>query len=217
VWSGLPGQEAGNGLIDVLYGAYNPSGRLPYTIGKSIDDYSAKVIYNSSTSILPIPYTEGLLIDYKHFDAANITPRFEFGFGLSYTTFKYSNLEISGSVAGGKRQAPGPGSALDPWLHQQVISVRFSIKNSGDVAGYEIPQLYLTLPDSAKSAPLNLKGFDSVLLSPGQSKTVEMTLTRLDLSIWNTVTQQWEVPSGKIQISIGASSRDLRLKGTISN
>ncbi|OBZ78665.1 putative beta-glucosidase L [Grifola frondosa] len=82
VWSGIPGQEAGNALVDVLYGAYNPSGRLPFTIAKNETDYSARVIYDGSGTV-QIPYSEGLLIDYRHFDAANITPRFEFGFGLS--------------------------------------------------------------------------------------------------------------------------------------
>ena len=107
------------------------SGRLPYTIGKSIDDYSAQVDYTFSIEIVEIPYTEGLFIDYRHFDAviflvlflrvfaitlcfqANITPRYEYGFGLSYTTFDYSDLSVSGSVP---NTAPpsGPGSSLDP-------------------------------------------------------------------------------------------------------
>lgn len=90
----------------------NLSGRLPYTIGKSINDYSAKVIYSSSSSILQIPYSDGIFIDYRYFDKNNIAPRFEFGFGLSYTTFQYSGLSISGSTVGGS--AP-TASALDPW------------------------------------------------------------------------------------------------------
>ncbi|KAJ8702868.1 hypothetical protein PTI98_001542 [Pleurotus ostreatus] len=214
VWSGLPGQEAGNALVDVLYGAYNPSGRLPYTIGKSINDYSAKVIYNSNANILPIPYSEGLFIDYRHFDQANIAPRFEFGFGLSYTTFSYASLSISGSIGTGTAPT-GPGSSLDPWLHEKVITVTFSLTNSGSVAGHEIPQLYITLPTSAQSAPLSLKGFDSIFLAPNQSKTVTIQLSRFDLSIWNVAAQRWQIPSGSIGVSVGASSRDIRLTGTI--
>ncbi|KAG9223004.1 hypothetical protein CCMSSC00406_0000307 [Pleurotus cornucopiae] len=214
VWSGLPGQEAGNALVDVLYGAYNPSGRLPYTIGKSINDYSAKVIYNSNANILPIPYSEGLFIDYRHFDQANIAPRFEFGFGLSYTTFSYASLSISGSIGTGTAPT-GPGSSLDPWLHEKVITVTFSLTNSGSVAGHEIPQLYITLPASAQSAPLSLKGFDSIFLAPNQSKTVTIQLSRFDLSIWNVAAQRWQIPSGSIGVSVGASSRDIRLTGTI--
>ncbi|KAJ7735027.1 beta-glucosidase [Mycena metata] len=213
---GVPGQEAGHGLVDVLYGAYNPSGRLPYTIGKSINDYSAQVVFNQAGAITPIPYTEGLFIDYRHFDQAAITPRFEFGFGLSYTTFSYSGLTISGSTAGGTRQS-GPGSSLDPWLHTPVVTVSFSIHNNGTVAGNEVPQLYLTFPASANFAPKNLKGFDSVFVGAGAQTTVTMQLSRFDFSTWNVVTQRWEVVTGTTTISIGASSRDIRLTGTIAN
>ncbi|RDB28467.1 putative beta-glucosidase L [Hypsizygus marmoreus] len=213
VWSGLPGQEAGNSVTDILYGVYNPSGRLPYTIGKSVSDYSAQVIYNSNGGILQVPYNDGIFVDYRHFDKNNITPRFEFGFGLSYTTFQYSTLTVSGSTVGGS--AP-TSSALDLWLHTKVITVTFTIKNSGTVAGHEIPQLYTTPPSSAQSAPRNLKGFDSIYLTPGQSKTVTIQLSRYDLSIWNVVTQRWQVPTGSTGISIGASSRDIRLTGSIT-
>ncbi|KAJ7155737.1 beta-glucosidase [Mycena filopes] len=216
VWSGVPGQEAGNGLVDVLYGAYNPSGRLPFTIGKSITDYSAQVVVNQAGAITPVPYIEGLFIDYRHFDQAAITPRFEFGFGLSYTTFTYSGLTISGSTAGGTRQS-GPGSSLDPWLHTPVVTVTFTIHNNGTVAGNEVPQLYLTFPAAAKSAPKNLKGFDSVFVGVGQSVTVSMTLNRFNFATWNILTQRWEVVTGTTTISVGASSRDIRLTGTIAN
>ena len=96
LWAGLPGQESGNSLVDVLYGAYNPSGRLPYTIARNRSDYSADVVYvEASDSETPqLDYTEGLNIDYRHFLSANITPRFGFGFGLSYTSFNYTNLQI---------------------------------------------------------------------------------------------------------------------------
>ncbi|KDR85197.1 hypothetical protein GALMADRAFT_218281 [Galerina marginata CBS 339.88] len=214
IWSGLPGQEAGNSLVDILYGAYNPSGRLPYTIGKAATDYPAQVITSGSGTV-QIPYSEGLFIDYRHFDQANITPRFEYGFGLSYTTFQYSNLQISGTTGGGTAPT-GPGSSLDPWLHTKVITVSFSLSNSGTVAGHEIPQLYISLPTSANSPPRMLKGFDSIFLTPGQTTTVTMQLSRFDLSFWNVVNQQWQIPSGQTGISIGASSRDIRLTGSLT-
>ncbi|KAI0735313.1 beta-glucosidase [Earliella scabrosa] len=216
VWAGLPGQEAGNSLVDILYGDVNPSGRLPYTIAKSEPDYSARVIYKGSGTV-QIPYTEGLFIDYRHFDAKGIEPRFPFGHGLSYTTFSYSNLKVSGSTAGGSRQAPGPGSSLDPWLHEPVVTVSFTLKNTGARAGTEVPQLYTTPPASAQSAPLNLKGFDAVYLGPGESKTVSFELSRYDFSVWDVVSQSWQIPAGTTGISVGASSRDLKLKGSINN
>ncbi|KAJ7913541.1 glycoside hydrolase family 3 protein [Mycena leptocephala] len=212
--NGLPGQEAGNSVTDILFGAYNPSGRLPYTIGKSITDYPAQVIYTSSTPILSIPYSEGIFIDYRHFDAAGIAPRFEFGFGLSFTTFAYSGLSIRGSPRGG--QAPtGLGSSVDPWLHDPVVTVHFTLKNTGRVAGHEIPQLYVSLPAATNSPPRVLKGFDSVFVAPGQSQGVTISLSRFDLAMWDVVQQRWQVPAGKIGISIGASSRDIRLSGSL--
>ncbi|THH07422.1 hypothetical protein EW145_g3390 [Phellinidium pouzarii] len=231
VMAGLPGQEAGkytefvssldilinftgNSLVDVIYGTVNPSGRIPYTVGKSITDYSAQVIYEI-TSILQITYSEGIFVDYRHFDNAGIEPRFEFGFGLSYTTFDYSELSINGTTSGGTRQSNGPGQSLDSWLHDEVITVSFTLKNNGTVYGTEIPQLYTTPPASTNSAPMNLKGFDSVALSVGQSTTVTMQLSRFDLSVWDVGTQRYEVPSENIGISVGASSRDIRLTGTI--
>ncbi|KAF7314641.1 Glycoside hydrolase family 3 protein [Mycena kentingensis (nom. inval.)] len=214
VWSGLPGQEAGNAVTDILFGAYNPSGRLPYTIGKSITDYSAQVIYTSSVRILPIPYSEGIFIDYRHFDAAGIAPRFEFGFGLSFTTFAYSGLSIAGDPRG--VEAPtGPGSALSAVLHDQIVTVAFTIENTGSVAGHEIPQLYVSLPASTNSPPKMLKGFDSVFVAPSASQRVTIKLSRFDLSFWNVMEQRWVVPDEKIGILIGASSRDIRLTGSL--
>ncbi|KAI0361769.1 beta-glucosidase [Trametes cingulata] len=216
IWMGVPGQEAGNALVDVLYGDVNPSGRLPFTIAKAEPDYSARVIYTGSGTV-QIPYSEGLFIDYRHFDANNIAPRFEFGFGLSYTTFAYSNLKISGSTSGGTRQPIGPGSSLDPWLHDPVVTVSFTLKNTGSRAGTEVPQLYTSPPASAQSAPLNLKGFDAVFLNPGESKMVTFQLSRYDFSIWDVVGQRWEIAKGVTGISVGASSRNLKLKGSITN
>jgi len=215
VWCGLPGQESGNSMVDVLYGDYNPSGRLPYTIGKSIDDYSAKVDYTFSLGIVRIPYTDGLFVDYRHFDAANITPRYEFGFGLSYSTFEYSQLIISGSVPT-EPPPTGFGSSLHPSLHNPVFTVSFHLKNTGSVAGHETPQLYLSRPPSTQSPPYILRGFDSVFLHPSESTVVSFQLSRYDLSVWNVITQKWEVPRGDTRVIVAASSRDHRLSGVIA-
>ncbi|EIW64808.1 beta-glucosidase [Trametes versicolor FP-101664 SS1] len=206
----------GNAIVDVLYGAVNPAGRLPFTIAKAEPDYSARVTYTGSGTV-QIPYSEGLFIDYRHFDQANIAPRFEFGFGLSYTTFSYAALKVSGSTAGGTRQAVGPGSALDPWLHDPVVTVTFTVTNTGSRAGTEVPQLYTSPPASANQAPFNLKGFDSVYLNPGETKTVTFQLSRYDFSVWNVVAQRWDIATGVTGLSVGSSSRNLKLKGSITN
>ncbi|KAG2023257.1 cellulose-binding beta-glucosidase [Coprinopsis cinerea AmutBmut pab1-1] len=216
VWAGLPGQEAGNSLVDILWGDYNPSGRLPYTIGKRIADYGPQVLYNSPVQIPTITYSEGLFIDYRHFDKNNIEPRYEFGYGLSYTTFSYSDLRVTGT-AGGVTFPSGPGSSLDKQLHEKVVTVTFTISNTGSVAGHEIPQLYIGLPANTNSPPKSLKGFDSVFLQPNQSKQVTMELSRFDLAIWDTTGQRWRVPSGTTSILVGASSRDIRLRGSVEN
>lgn len=103
----------GNGLVDVLYGAYNPSGRLPFTMGKRREDYGVDVVYNDPAAIPQLDYTEGLLIDYRYFDAKRIAPRYEFGYGLSYTTFEYGNLGVwVYGFGGGERSSSDPSSVL---------------------------------------------------------------------------------------------------------
>jgi len=228
VWAGIPGSEVGNALTDVLYGAWNPSGRLPYTIAKSPSDYPTQLIFGGEPGeILSLPYTESLNIDYRHFDAKNITPRFEFGFGLSYTTFEYSGLSIQAIYAGddpvdlvsvyaweiGDATPIAQGSSRAFWLHKPAFIVSFIIENSGLVFGGEIPQLYVNFPASAGEPPSVLKGFTNTELSPGEKNSVNITLSRYDLSIWDVVQQGWRKPQGQIGITVGASSRDVRLKG----
>ncbi|KAG8858927.1 hypothetical protein FRB96_004747 [Tulasnella sp. 330] len=229
VWAGLPGQESGNSLVDVLYGDVNPSGRLPYTIAKSASDYPAHVVYNGSSAVggVQIDYAEGLDIDYRWFDAKNITPRFEFGYGLSYTTFQYSNLVIkpvkpessydADEKAWDDNQATSnhTGASLDSWLHEAAYSITFCVKNIGSMPGWEVPQLYLHAPSAVNSPPNILRGFERVEIQSGQTATVTMQLSRYDLSIWDIVRQGWAKPLGTWHLSIGASSRDLRLSGTI--
>ncbi|CAE6484671.1 unnamed protein product [Rhizoctonia solani] len=224
LWAGLPGQESGNSLVDVVYGDVNPSAKLPYTIAKESEDYSAQVIYNDSSVQPQIPYTEGLLIDYRWFDAKKIEPRYEFGFGLSYTTFEYSSLKVSrandaltkeliwwdGGVSGNKT-----GASIETWLHDPLFKVSFTVKNTGKVAGSEVPQLYIS-PSAATNEPPNvLRGFDKVQLNPGQSKSVDMILSRYDLSIWDVARQGWARMNGSVGVWVGSSSRDQRLKGSI--
>jgi len=211
LWAGLPGQESGNGLVDVLYGAVNPSGRLPYTIGKQRSDYAADILYSSPDSIPQVNYGEGLLIDYRWFDAKNITPRFEFGFGLSYTSFDYSALDVWPSASKGR-----PHLSTDPRLHENIATVTFIIRNSGCMDGTEIPQLYLQFPQGSNSPPQVLKGFSSVFLKQGEFKFVKFDLTRYDVSIWDTDSQRWVIPDGTFGVTVGASSRDQRLTGNLN-
>lgn len=207
VWAGLPGQESGNGLVDILYGSTSPSGKLPYTIAKQLSDYGTSVTSGDDS------YPEGLYIDYRHFDNQGIVPRFEFGFGLSYTTFAYSSLAATyfDTSAGSTETSPGGAAGL----YDHVATVTAVITNSGRVTGAEVAQLYIGLPASAPDTPTKqLRGFQKISLAPGTSGEITFNLRRKDLSYWDVVAQQWKVPSGAFSVYVGASSRDIRLIGS---
>jgi beta-glucosidase len=190
--AGLPGQETGNSLADVLFGDVNPSGRLPYTNAKQSSDYPAH-----AENTLEIDYTEGLLIGYRWFDAKNIEPLFPFGFGLSYTNFTYSGLKIKQS--------------------KSTVSVTVNVMNSGKVDGAEVPQLYIGFPKSAGEPPKILRGFEKVFIKAGHSSKVTFDVdVAKELSIWNTNATAWEIVKGDFTAYVGASSRDIRLQGTFT-
>jgi len=219
----LPGQESGNSIVDVLYGAVNPSGRLPYTIALNDSDYSFAAITNS-TALLQTGdpnawqsnFTEGLLIDYRHFDYYNQSVAFEFGFGLSYTTFNMSALSVQNLVAGNISSFPDSSPIVpggNPSLWGVLYTVNVTVTNTGNVDGAAVPQLYLSLPQIAGEdpTPLNvLRGFEKVSLGAGESQQIEFDLTRRDLSYWDTGRQQWLIASGSIGVNAGFSSRDIR-------
>ena len=217
LYAGLPGQEAGHSIVDVLYGDVSPSGKLTTTIAKKESDYGH--LLNSTVSFDAFPqqnFTEGVYIDYRKFDKEGIEPRFEFGFGLSYSTFGYANLQVA-SLKSNTSALPNPSIPIvqggHPELWDTLFYVTAEITNTGNVLAHEVPQLYVGIPN----APIRqLRGFDRLRLSAGQTKTVTFPLTRRDLSIWDVVVQQWRLQKGKYPIYVGASSRDLRLNGTLS-
>lgn len=215
LFAGLPGQESGNSLVDILYGDVAPSGKLPYTIAKNESDYGN--VLNSSVSFDAFPqdnFTEGRYIDYRAFDKDGIEPRFEFGFGLTYTTFDFSELQVKAeklTLSAHPDLNVPIAQGGHPALWETALAVSASITNTGSVAASEIGQLYLGIPDS----PIRqLRGFERVPLEPGETKTATFQLTRRDLSVWDVVAQQWKVQAGIYNVWVGASSRDLRLNGT---
>ncbi|CZR58345.1 probable beta-glucosidase-related glycosidases [Phialocephala subalpina] len=216
IFGGLPGQESGHALVDVLYGDVNPSGKLIHTIAKKDEDYGN--LLNSTVDQSAFPqqnFTEGVYIDYRAFDRDGIEPRFEFGYGLSYTEFAYSNLSV---VQSGASTAEYPSANVSivqgghPELWDVLFNVTASITNVGDVAGAEIAQLYLGIP----GAPIRqLRGFDKVSVQPNATAQVSFLLTRRDLSAWDVVAQKWQLQAAEYNVTIGASSRDLRLNTTL--
>ncbi|KAE8146051.1 glycosyl hydrolase family 3 N terminal domain-containing protein [Aspergillus avenaceus] len=206
LYGSLLGQESGNSIADVLYGDVNPSGRLIYTIAKNESDYNVGLCDTAQCN-----FTEGVNIDYRYFDAFNVTPRYPFGHGLSYTNFKYSNLMIKepkglSAFPTGEHTV---GGKKDLW--DEVMSVEVTVANAGSVAGAEVPQLYLGYPSAAQQPVRQLRGFQRVEIHEGQRTQVTFPLRRRDLSYWDTQRQEWGVMAGEYQVYVGASSRDLRM------
>ncbi len=217
-----PGQESGNAVVDILYGAVNPSAKLPYTIALENDDYNALPItaVNSTDPYAWQAYfDEKLEIDYRYFDAQNLSVRYEFGFGLSYTNFSVSNLTITKSTISNITALPAtqdilPGGNTALW--ETLYTVTAVLKNTGSVPGAQVPQLYVSLPSSAPAGtpPKQLRGFEKTYLESQQFVTVSFPLARRDLSYWDTVQQEWVIPTGEFGFSVGFSSRDIKLTGT---
>ncbi|RSM04546.1 Beta-glucosidase cel3A [Fusarium oligoseptatum] len=196
----LPGQDSGESLVKLLYGEAGFSGKLPYTIAKNESDYTpyAPCGREADSTDPQCDFTEGVYLDYRSFDARDITPRFEFGFGLSYTEFEYSSLKVN---------IRGTASTEDLW--QTIATVKATITNVGPVSGEEVAQLYVAIPNS----PLKqLRGFEKLAIEKGSSAEVQFELTRRDFSVWDVVKQEWALQSGNYTIFVGASSRNLPLK-----
>ncbi|KAJ7687352.1 putative beta-glucosidase [Mycena rosella] len=213
----LPGQESGNSLVSVVWGDVSPSGKLPYTVAKNESDWPPNTIISDPVLHPQANFTEKLLVDYKWFDAKNITPRWEFGFGMSYTTFKFGNLSIASTFKADNtsiqptaesfvRSHADQGSSMYDILYTASVEVT----NTGSVHGAEVAQLYISFPQSEDEPLYLLRGFDKLDLAPGKGQTAKFELTRKDLSVWDVVGQRWEIPQGTFTLSTGASSRDLR-------
>ncbi|KAK3377960.1 beta-glucosidase [Podospora didyma] len=221
----LPGELSGRALTSILYGKSNPSGRLPYTIARNETDYPVLGPDLPQGQFLKFPqsnFSEGTLLDYRHFDAKNITPRYEFGFGLSYTTFNYSNLAIekanttsSGNSTALFAEYPSgavrEGGPTDLW--DVLFRVSADITNVGNADGAEVAQLYVGIPGS--DSVRQLRGFEKPFINATETATVRFELTRRDLSVWDTNAQKWKLGSGKYNITVGRSSRDLPLVGEV--
>ncbi|KAL3261996.1 hypothetical protein ABHI18_003180 [Aspergillus niger] len=215
----LPGQDTGHALVDILYGRANPSGKLPYTIAKQASDYGS--LLHPSEPQTPYglfpqsDFSEGVYIDYRAFDKDNITPQFEFGFGLSYTTFAYSGLSIEKTNETTSEYPPSAAiqEGGNPRLWDDLVTVTAEVQNSGSVDGAEVAQLYVGIPNGPVR---QLRGFDKVLISAGETAQVSFSLNRRDLSTWNVEAQQWQLQSGTYQVYVGRSSRDLPLTGEFS-
>jgi beta-glucosidase len=193
VW--YPGMEGGNALARVLFGDVNPSGKLPATFPEKLSDSPAQAPGNYPGTNGTVNYAEGLLVGYRWFDTKNIEPLFPFGFGLSYTTFEYSNLKF----------VTGDGT-------NEIVTAQFEIKNAGGVAGAETAQLYVHEENPGLPRPMKeLKGFKKVFLKAGETQTVSIPLKRGAFAYYDDKQHAWVAENKEFKISIGNSSRDIRL------
>ena len=194
----FPGQEGGTALAAILFGDVNPSGKLPDTLAVSRDDYPDVGNYPGAKH--QVNYAEGIYVGYRHFDQAGIAPLFPFGYGLSYTTFGYANLKLSGSEL-----APN-GS----------VTASVDITNAGKRAGAEVVELYIhDLKPQVDKPVRELKGFTKVALQPGEMKTVTFTLQPRALAYFDTPGHQWKADAGAYEVQVGASSRDIRQQAVL--
>ena len=192
-----PGQESGDALADVLFGAVNPSGRLPMTFPAADDQHPAAQNPRRYPGVDGVVrYEEDLLVGYRWWQSTGQVSLFPFGHGLSYTRFEYDDLDIA--------------------VEAEEIVVRWSVRNVGSRRGREVAQLYLGYPDAADEPPLQLRGFRDLVLDPGQGEQVELRLGIRERSCWDSATHSWVGVLGQFRIVLGASSQDLRLSGTIT-
>jgi beta-glucosidase len=218
IFAHLPGQDSGRALVSLLYGDDNFSGKLPYTVAKDDSDYGHLLSPSQPEGLFSLypqsNFTEGVYIDYRAFDKYNITPRYEFGFGLSYTTFSFSNLQIS--LSNSKNLKPYPSGRIlqggheDLW--EQIATVRADVRNTGLVEGKEVAQLYIGIPGGPVK---QLRGFEKKNIVPGETVTVSFPLMRRDLSVWDVVAQKWKLQKGDYMVYVGSSSRQLPLVGIL--
>lgn len=185
LYMGLPGQAGGMAAAKLLTGEVNPSGKLTETWPMRLEDTPSFENFGKKY----VHYSEGLYVGYRYYDKAGVSVRFPFGYGLSYTSFDYSDLTIDG------------------------CRVTAKVTNSGSVPGAEVVQLYIAPPQDGIHRPIReLKGFEKVFLQPGESKEVSFELSDRSFAVWS---EGWKVPAGVYNIEIGASSADIRLRGEI--
>jgi len=198
-WYG--GSEAGRALALVLLGEVSPSGHLPISWERRLDDNPAVANYDEPPGSRDVAYREGVFLGYRHYDRSETKPLFSFGFGLSYTSFAFSHLSV----------IPSEARAGDP------ITVSFDVRNTGQRAGADVAQVYVGDPSAGVPRPVKeLKGFARVALDPGKTKHVSVTLDRRSLAYWDVTSHDWKVDPGKFVIYVGDSSADVPLKAELT-
>ncbi|HUN33829.1 MAG TPA: glycoside hydrolase family 3 C-terminal domain-containing protein, partial [Trebonia sp.] len=195
-WYG--GQETGAAMAALIFGQADPSGKLPVTFPASLSQVPAQTTAQWPGTSTGVDYSEGVDIGYRWYQSQSITPLYPFGYGLSYTSFSFSNLSVGAFNASGQ------------------ATVTAKVTNTGTVAGADVAQLYVGDPAASQDPPKQLKGFQRVSLAPGASATVSFPLTIHDLASWSAADNAWEAQAGTYGIYVGDSSASLPLSSSIS-
>ena len=190
----LGGEASGEAVVDILFGVFNPCGKLAETFPLGIKDTPCYRYFPGNR--LTVEYREGLFTGYRYYDKVGAEVLFPFGHGLSYTSFTYSEIKVN--------------------TENNKVKVKFKINNSGDIAGSEVAQIYVSKMNSRiLRAPRELKGFEKVRLAPGQTKEIEIELDERAFSFYSTAKSKWIIEPGKYEIIVGSSSRDIRLRDSV--
>jgi beta-glucosidase len=198
-----PGEEDGNAVAAILFGDVNPSGKLPLTFPGCLADLPANTPEQYPGVEGVAHYSEGNFVGYRYFDAQNIQPLFPFGHGLSYTTFAYTDLVINSQTFSTNHSSA------------QTATIDLDVANTGNRFGQEVVELYVGFPSTTAipQPPMQLKGFEKVAVSPGQTSHVRLKLDIRSLAYWDINAGGWSIMPGTYHILAGSSSRDIRLKG----
>ncbi|RKU52901.1 glycosyl hydrolase [Parabacteroides sp. AF27-14] len=197
VWAWFNGMEGGNALVDVLSGKVNPSGKMPFTTPVSLDQSPAHALGNFPGRDLKVNYEEDILVGYRWFDTKGLPVVYPFGYGLSYTTFDYSNLNTDKKT----------------YDQADTIQATFTLTNTGDREGAEVAQLYVSDPVCSVMRPVKeLKGFKKVFLKPGESRRITLDIPVSSLAFYSEVQSQFVVEPGEFILQLGASASDIKQK-----
>ena len=200
VWAWFNGMEGGNALVDVLSGKVNPSGKMPFTTPVSLDQSPAHALGNFPGRDLKVNYEEDILVGYRWFDTKGLPVVYPFGYGLSYTTFDYSNLNTD----------------KETYDQADTIQATFTLTNTGDREGAEVAQLYVSDPVCSVMRPVKeLKGFKKVFLKPGESRRITLDIPVSSLAFYSEAQSQFVVEPGEFILQLGASTSDIKQKISI--
>ena len=200
VWAWFNGMEGGNALVDVLSGKVNPSGKMPFTTPVSLDQSPAHALGNFPGRDLKVNYEEDILVGYRWFDTKGLPVVYPFGYGLSYTTFNYSNLNTDKKT----------------YDQADTIQATFTLTNTGDREGAEVAQLYVSDPVCSVMRPVKeLKGFKKVFLKPGESRRITLDIPVSSLAFYSEAQSQFVVEPGEFILQLGASTSDIKQKISI--